>query len=156
MSRDAQVPPPSLTCKRFTRTRAKETLRRPLPTLLLKVILRVHHKKSESLPLQLLASYWLLWEGDEALKAWRGGALRGCRGQSSAIQVCRCCRDGPMRKSRAVREQLHQLVSIERAIKSSTLIMKEQIHLDRRRKRRTPLGRARATLGMMQPEGRPR
>ena len=79
----------------------------------------------------------------------------GCRGQSSAIQVCRCCRDGPMRKRRAVKEQLHQLVSIERVIKSSMLIMKEQIHLDRHRKRRSPLGRARVTLGMMQPEGCP-
>ena len=69
MSRDAQVPPP-LTCKQFAWTRAKETLLRPRPTLLLKVIPRVHHKKSESLPLQLPASCWLFWEGDEALKAW--------------------------------------------------------------------------------------
>ena len=61
---------PPLTCKRFARTRAKEALRRPRPPLLLKVILRVYHKKGESLPLQLPAGCWLLWEGDEALKAW--------------------------------------------------------------------------------------
>ena len=61
---------PPLTCKRFAWTRAKETLRGPRPALLLEVILRVHHEKSEGLPLQLPASYWLLWEGDEALKAW--------------------------------------------------------------------------------------
>ena len=59
-----------LMCKRFVRTRVKETLRRPRSTLLLKAILRVHHEKSEGLPLQLPASCWLLWEGDEALKAW--------------------------------------------------------------------------------------
>ena len=47
-----------------------------------------------------------------------------------------------MRKRRAVWEQLHQLVSIERAIRSSTLVMKEQIHLGRRTKKRSPLGRA--------------
>ena len=38
--------------------------------LLLEAILQVHHEKSEGLPLQLPASCWLLWEGDEALKAW--------------------------------------------------------------------------------------
>ena len=61
---------PPLTCKRFAWMRAKEMLRRPRPTLLLKAILRVHHEKSEGLPLQSSASCWLLWEGDEALKAW--------------------------------------------------------------------------------------
>ena len=70
--------------------------------LLLKAILRVHHEKSEGLPLQLPASCWLLWRGGEALRVGRGGAMRGCRSQSSAIQVCRRCRDGPMRKRCAI------------------------------------------------------
>ena len=53
-------------------------LRRPRPTLLLKEILRAHHKKNESLPLQLPASCWLLWEGDEGtegLVRWRRAGL---------------------------------------------------------------------------------
>ena len=57
--------------------------------------------------------------------------MRGCRGQSSAIQVCRRCRDGPMRKRCAVWEKFHQLASVERATRSNTLAAKEWIHSNR-------------------------
>ena len=57
--------------------------------------------------------------------------MRGCRSQSSAIQVCRRCRDGPMRKRRAVWEQLRQLASVEQATRSNTLAAKEWIHSNR-------------------------
>ena len=57
--------------------------------------------------------------------------MRGYRDQSSAIQVSRCCRDGPMRKRRAVWEQFRQLASVERATRSKTLAVKEWIHSNR-------------------------
>ena len=57
--------------------------------------------------------------------------MRGCRGQSSAIQVCQRCRDGPMRKHRAVWEQFRQLALVERATRSNTLAAKEWIHSNR-------------------------
>ena len=60
-----------------------------------------------------------------------------------------------MRKRRAIREQLHKLVSIERAIKSSMLSMMKQIHLDRCREKVNTGGSGPSDLGIMQPEGRP-
>ena len=60
---------PPLTCKRFTRTRAKEAQQEPRLTQLLQEGVQVHHREKQGVAIQLTVSRWLLPKGSEALKA---------------------------------------------------------------------------------------
>ena len=107
---------PPLMRKRFAWTRVKEMPQRPRPALLLKEILRAHHKKNESLLLQLPARCWLLWKGNEGTKGlvrWRlaglprpelsHSGLSMLQGRTHAQASCQC-------------ERLQGQMSIEQAI----------------------------------------